>query len=173
MGDTIESIRLFDPATQESIQKLKSAWILPSREYLPPIEDHDAIHPLPPDAEWYGPNLYPEMESLVDYFNAVNPWVVLHRPIDLRETVGKSWNDILEVWSKHRTSSTPSEKELYPEPDRLYLLWEDIFSHIQHWPILGADSVAPPPTDGWDPIIPLPAQSASSFGIGLRGTPSW
>ena len=30
---------------------------------------------------------------------------------------------------------------------------------------------APPATDGWDPIIPLPVQSASSFGIGLRGTP--
>jgi transcription-repair coupling factor (superfamily II helicase) len=171
LGDTIESIRLFDPATQESILKLKSAWILPAREYLPPIEDQDSLHPVQQDAEWYGPNLYPDMESLVDYFHGPSPRVVLHRPIAIREAAGKLWNDLLEVWTTHSTSPPPLEKEPYPEPDRLYLLWEDIFGQIQHWPILGGDSVAPSSTDGWHPIIPLPVQSASSFGIGLRGTP--
>lgn len=171
LGDTIESIRLFDPTTQESIQKLKGAWILPAREYLPPIEDQESLHPLQQDAEWYGPNLYADMESLVDYFHGASPRVVLHRPIEIREAAGKVWNDILEVWTTHRTSSSPLEKEPYPEPDRLYQLWEDIFGQIQHWPILGGDSVAPSSTDGWHPIIPLPVQSAASFGIGLRGTP--
>ncbi|MDX1410750.1 MAG: hypothetical protein R3351_01210, partial [Nitrospirales bacterium] len=171
LGDTIDSIRLFDPATQESIQKLKSAWILPAREYLPPTHDQESLHPLQQDAEWYSPNLYSDMESLVEYFHGVTPRVILHRPIEIRKAAGTLWNDILEVWTQHNTASSTLEKESYPEPDRLYLLWEDLFGKIQHWPILGGDSVAPPSTDGWHPIIPLPVQSASSFGIGLRGTP--
>ena len=48
LGDTIESIRLFDPSTQESIQQLKKGWILPTREYLQSDQEtKDGIYPIP------------------------------------------------------------------------------------------------------------------------------
>ena len=34
LGDTIESIRLFDCSTQTSVRKLNDAWVLPAREYV-------------------------------------------------------------------------------------------------------------------------------------------
>ena len=171
LGDSIESIRLFDPTTQESIQRLKSAWILPAREYLLPFEEQQDHPPIPPDAEWYGPNLYSNMESLVDYFPDPPPQVVLHHPVEIQEAAASFWNQILESWSQHNPASLSPEKDPYPEPDRLFQLWEDLQTQFHHWPLLGVDSIAPSSTDGWHPIIPVPGQSASSIGIGLRGTP--
>ncbi len=34
LGETVESLRLFDPATQKSTAKLDRAVVLPAREYL-------------------------------------------------------------------------------------------------------------------------------------------
>ena len=36
LGDTVESIRTFDPSTQESLAQLKETWVLPTREFIPP-----------------------------------------------------------------------------------------------------------------------------------------
>ena len=38
LGDTIESLRFFDPATQKSTDKVKQAWVLPARELIRPDE---------------------------------------------------------------------------------------------------------------------------------------
>jgi transcription-repair coupling factor (superfamily II helicase) len=67
LGDTVESIRLFDTATQTSNQKLTEAWILPAREYIRPLAAEGSFAPIPADAEWRSPDLYSEMDSLFDY----------------------------------------------------------------------------------------------------------
>ena len=51
LGDTIESIRFFDPATQKSTDKIKQAWVLPARELIRPDDAPDALAPLAADAE--------------------------------------------------------------------------------------------------------------------------
>lgn len=48
LGDTIESIRFFDPATQKSTDKIKQAWVLPARELIRPEDAPDALAPWPP-----------------------------------------------------------------------------------------------------------------------------
>jgi len=69
LGDTIESVRCFDQSTQKSTSKLHEAWLLPAREFLYPGSRAEGQAPLPPDAEWRGPDLYGSMETLLDYFS--------------------------------------------------------------------------------------------------------
>jgi len=171
LGDTIESLRVFDPSTQESIQKLSEAWILPVREYLISEDHHEhAGQPLSSDAEWYAPNLYGTMESIADYFQSP-PNVVLHHPMDLHHVASTCWNEILDVWDQHDSSDSTTEKPPYPEPDRLYHLYDDILAQIQSWPTIGLDTIAPAQSEDWQHVVPFPALSASSFGLGLRGVP--
>ena len=68
LGETIDSLRLFDPATQKSTAKLDRAVVLPAREYLRAETSPDALAPIPADAEWRAPDLYPDMDNLLDYF---------------------------------------------------------------------------------------------------------
>jgi transcription-repair coupling factor (superfamily II helicase) len=86
LGDAIETIRLFDPATQKSSGRAPSLRILPARELIrpePPVAN-DAAEPFPPDAEWRGPSVYPTMDTLLDYF-AMPPVLIADEPADLRK----------------------------------------------------------------------------------------
>jgi len=167
LGDTIESVRLFDPTTQESIQYLNDAWILPARECLLPLEGTEPFSSsLPSDAEWRNPHIYSDMPSLVQYFSS-SPHVVFHHPYALEEAAGKFWNQILDAWDQ-QTNVLP---EPYPEPDHLYFLWEEIESHLQSSPVLGTDVVAPSHESLWHPILSIPVQSPACIGLGVRGTP--
>ncbi len=171
LGDTIESLRMFDPSTQESIQNLKEAWVLPVREYL--IPEHNTKQtssPLSSDAEWYAPNLYDSMESITDYFQE-SPHVVLHHPQTLENAAATCWDEILEIWAQQESSSTAPDTSSYPEPDRLYHLYEDIIAKMTPWPTLGIDAIAPAQSENWQEVIPFPVQSANSVGLGLRGVP--
>ncbi|WP_447969954.1 transcription-repair coupling factor [Nitrospira sp. M1] len=171
LGDTIESLRVFDPSTQESIQKLSEAWILPVREYLVTEDQHEqAGHSLSSDAEWYAPNLYGTMESIADYFQAP-PHVVLHHPLGLNQAASTYWNEILDIWDQQESSAQSPGKTPYPEPDRLYHLYDDILTTIHAWPTLGIDSIAPAQSEDWQHVVPFPALSAASLGLGLRGVP--
>ena len=171
LGDTVESVRTFDPTTQESTQKSSQAWVLPVREFLPQSHDSSPFPlDLPSNAEWYNPQNYPTMCTLGDYFHSP-PQVVLHSPSSLEKEAATFWNQVLEVWDQQRTLSINPEKGPFPEPDRLYLLWEDVVKQLQQWPTIGSDTLAPLREDLWDPIIPLPAQTAASAGLGLKGTP--
>ena len=68
LGDTVESLRLFDPATQQSTGSLGHAWILPARELIYPEGTPESLTPLPPDAEWRSPEVYGGMDLLTEYF---------------------------------------------------------------------------------------------------------
>src|SRR3972149_6517318 len=73
-GDEIETIRLFDPATQRPIEKLESILITPAREFIIPRSD-EFIRPAEPatkvattwDSEFHIPLLHPFPASLFDY----------------------------------------------------------------------------------------------------------
>src|SRR2546425_1725321 len=86
LGDAIETIRLFDPATQKSSGRAPSLRVLPARELIrpePPVSK-DAAEPFPPDAEWRGPSVYPTMDTLLDYV-ASPPGLIADEPADLRK----------------------------------------------------------------------------------------
>ncbi|GJL54416.1 MAG: transcription-repair-coupling factor [Nitrospirales bacterium] len=171
LGDTIDSLRVFDPSTQESIQKLSEAWILPVREFLVPDDQHEqAGQSLASDAEWYAPNLYGAMESIADYFQTP-PHVVLHHPLALPQAASTYWNEILDIWDQQAAPGQSPGKTPYPEPDRLYHLYDDILATMQSWPTLGMDSIVPAQSEDWQHVAPFPAVSAASLGLGLKGVP--
>jgi transcription-repair coupling factor (superfamily II helicase) len=166
LGDTVESIRLFDPATQTSVDKLKESWVLPAREFLRPADDADALTPIPPDAEWYSPDLYPRMDTLFDYL-AAPPCLILDQPSTLRAACDAAWERIEDGYLRHAARDTARP---YPSPERLFLTWEELQREAEPWPMVAAEPFAAP-DESWTPTWSFAGQTPASIGLGIRGTP--
>jgi len=166
LGDTIESIRRFDPTTQKSTGKMPQALLLPARELLYPEDRVEALETLPPDAEWRGPDIYSSMDTLLKYFDAA-PIVVLDRPQALAKTVNEFLDEVNDAYV--RLGEDANEKG-YSTPDRLYADWNELSSAMNTWPWLALEPLG---VEGpqWQPIVAFPAQSPSSLGLAQRGTP--
>ncbi|MBX3333482.1 MAG: transcription-repair coupling factor [Nitrospira sp.] len=166
LGDQVESIRLFDSATQTSVMKLKDAWVLPAREFIRPPDASDAAAPIQADAEWRGPDLYSSMDTLFDYLSSP-PVLAFNQPETLKQACETAWNKIDDGYLRHvdRDASNP-----YPSPERLFLSWQEIEERIAAWPILALEPLAPP-NAAWSPTFSFPAQAPGTIGLGIRGTP--
>lgn len=167
LGDHVESIRLFDSATQTSIAKLKDGWVLPAREFIRPADASDATAPIQADAEWRGPDLYPSMDTLFDYLIGP-PVLVFDQPETLKQACETAWNKIDDGYLRHvdRDASTP-----YPSPERLFLTWHEIQERIAAWPILALEPLAPPDAS-WNPIFHFLPKHRVASGLGFGERPS-
>jgi transcription-repair coupling factor (superfamily II helicase) len=166
LGETVESLRLFDPATQKSTAKMDRATVLPAREYLRTGSGTDALEPIPADAEWRAPELYGAMQSLFDYFTD-QPLLVLDQPAALNRSCNTLWERIEDGYLRH---SDKEETAPYPSPERLFLTWQDIADRTSDWTQLALEPLAE--ADGsWQPVQAFPAQLPASAGLGARGTP--
>jgi transcription-repair coupling factor (superfamily II helicase) len=166
LGDTIESIRQFDPATQKSTAKLPDSLLLPARELLHPADRPEALEPLPPDAEWRSPTVYSSMATLLAYFDAP-PVVVLDHP----PALAKKANEFLdEAADAYLRLGDVAEEKGYSSPEQLYADWAELSTAMQSWSWLALEPLA---TGGpeWQPIVNFPAQSPGSVGLAQRGTP--
>jgi transcription-repair coupling factor (superfamily II helicase) len=165
IGETVESLRLFDPATQKSTVKMNAAIVLPAREYLRPQDAPDALAPIAADAEWRAPDLYSHMDSLLDYFTA-QPLLAFDQPSVLKRSCEALWDRIDDGYLRH------SDKEAfaYPSPERLFLTWQELMDGTAGWTQLALEPLAAPDAS-WDPVHPFPAQTPASAGLGARGTP--
>jgi transcription-repair coupling factor (superfamily II helicase) len=164
LGDTIESLRFFDPATQKSTDRIRKASILPARELIRPEGTSDALRPLAPDAEWRAPSIYDHMDTLLDYFQD-HPILALNQPAALKEEAADCWAGINEGYLRHedRTASDP-----YPTPDRLYVAWDALLDRTADTPCLAMEPVTAP-DESWQPAVSVPTQTPASLGLGLRG----
>lgn len=166
LGDSVESTRCFDPASQESTETVTAAHVLPAREYLISLDHSDTeLSSLTPDAEWRSPDLYESMDTLLDYFSE-DPLIVMDRPQNLAHESQTMWEGLLETWEQLEQAQTGVP---YPEPDAHFLIWEELLNLMQTSPIVATDVIAPAEGE-WDPIIPVALQSPKSVGLGLRGT---
>ncbi len=166
LGETVDSLRLFDPSTQKSTAKLERALVLPAREYVKPADRQDALDVIPSDAEWRAPDLYPAMQWLIDYFSDV-PLLVLDQPTTLKASCADRWEQIDDGYLRHSDRNATSP---YPSPERLFLTWQEIADRLAGWSQLALEPLAEP--DGsWHPVQAIPAQVPGSVGLGARGTP--
>ncbi len=166
LGDTVESVRLFDPATQKSTEKLDRALVLPARELIRPDNALDALSPLPPDAEWRAPTLYTAMATLLDYLPRP-PVIALDQPSGLRQAAEDFWTRITDGYERHGAASGT---EAYPTPDWLYATWDQFREYTVSCPTVALEPVtAPDPS--WQPVLTFPAQTPAGAGLALRGTP--
>jgi transcription-repair coupling factor (superfamily II helicase) len=166
LGDTIDSIRQFDPTTQKSTAKLPSALLLPARELLHPADRPEALEPLPPDAEWRSPNVYASMDTLLNYFHHA-PIVVLDQPQALAKKASEFLDEAAEAYL--RLGDTAEEKG-YSSPERLYADWTELSTAMRSWAWLAMEPLGASGSE-WQPIVPFPAQSPGSVGLAQRGTP--
>jgi len=128
-GDTVESLRLFDPETQRSISKLEQALILPVRElfiteegleHLSSRIDDDVLleqfrsGSLPPGGEFLSPFLH-TMESLDRYFPDTT-LLALIEPEDILKGAGDAWERV----SSGRAEES-GEGRILPGTEELYL----------------------------------------------------
>ncbi|MBM3123554.1 MAG: transcription-repair coupling factor [Chloroflexi bacterium] len=122
-GDEIETIRLFDPVTQRTIEKISSVLIVPAREYLLPrgkaIED--------PLTEFHIPLLHPHPGSLIDYLP--RDTLVLLDDQGLLETMA---NEIEEQAVKFRSESV-AEGTLAPDFPVPYLPWSEVVDSLDEF----------------------------------------
>ncbi len=166
LGDTVESVRLFDPATQKSTQKLDRAWVLPARELIRPEGAPDALAPLPPDAEWRAPDVYTAMATLLDYLPGP-PAIAWDRPVGLRQAAEDFWTRINDGYARHGEADGT---EAYPTPDWLYATWDQFLDQTKACRALALEPVTAPDAS-WQPVLAFPAQTPASAGLALRGTP--
>jgi len=165
LGETIESLRLFDPATQKSTAKLDRAVVLPAREYVRPKDAADALAPIAADAEWRAPDLYPRMQSLLDYF-LVQPVLAWDQPAALKQASADLWDRIDDGYLRH---SDRDDSIHYPSPERLFLTWQEVADATADRSQLALEPLAE--TDAsWEPVQAFPAQLPASAGLGARGT---
>ncbi len=140
-GDTIETLRSFDPVSQRSLEPLKRLTLLPSRELLLTNEVLEAFLPrlkiradeldLPADrrrslAEELQQSVYPEgvdylqplfhpgLETFFDYLDA--PLLALVDPTVLEQASANQASDLLLG-----TQKALAEGRLHPQPQELYL----------------------------------------------------
>jgi len=166
LGDTVESVRLFDQTTQKSTAARDHAWVLPARELIHPEGRPEGLEPLPPDAEWRGPDVYDGMNALPEYFPAP-PALVFDNPPALSKKAAEFWEEIEDAYGRH---SGKDDRAHYPEPARNFLTWEEITALTSSWPCLATAPFASLETS-WNPAITFPVQSPASVGLAQRGTP--
>ena len=166
LGDTVESVRLFDPATQKSVAKLSEARLLPARELIHPEGSPESLAQLPPDAEWRGPDVYGTMATLFDYFPDP-PVVALDQPQALTE---KAKEFLAEADDAYLRSSAAGDAADYSSPERLYQTWAQIEDRLSSMQVLAMEPLAAS-SGSWSPVIAFPVQSPASVGLGQRGTP--
>ncbi len=170
LGDTIESVRLFDQATQKSVATRDHAWVLPARELLHldgrPESPDTGLDALPPDAEWRGPDVYGQMDTLPEYFSTP-PILVFDNPPALARKASEFWEELEDAHARH---SGKQDREPYPEPDRLFLTWEEVPALSASWPCLATAPIASL-DESWQPAMTFPVHSPASAGLAQRGTP--
>lgn len=162
LGDTVESIRRFDPATQKSTGSLTEAWLLPARECIAPAGT--GTEPAPGD-EWRGPDLYPSMDLVLDYFSEP-PLVALEHPDSLARQAEDFAAQVQDAYQKR--GSLPDGGP-YPAPARLFVAWTELRARLDRSAGLLLEPLDADPA--CEPVVAMPVQSPQSVGLGLRGTP--
>lgn len=142
LGDTVESLRLFDPESQRSLNKEQEALILPVREtlFFPEflnlagqklrayfseelllmastreiIEKIEKGIPFP-GIEALLPFFYSSVETFFDYLPPAT-LIFLEEPAEIAEVLTATWERALASWQKGQ-----DERESWPKPEELII----------------------------------------------------
>ncbi len=129
-GDEIESIRLFDPASQRTVTSVESIDVLPQRELLADEESLERLRGTLAGAEETGsfvdgiehllPRLHDQTASLLDYLPATAV-VVLDEPARLLESLEANAADARAAFDElvQRGHDLPRPEELFLNPEEL------------------------------------------------------
>ena len=120
LGDTVESVREFDPRTQRSIAPVNRTTLLPLTEWnvaaLATISRGTVQSPAPAweMASFFGPAEQSGQSSLFELAeSSLKPIVFLDEPQNLREAATKHLAHATEIYERHGTASAPSASHFF------------------------------------------------------------
>ena len=120
LGDTVESVREFDPRTQRSIAPVVRTTILPLTEWSVPAPGSQEAEEWEP-GRWLGAIKEPGGSSLFELAeSSLKPIVFLDEPESLRETRKKLLAEANENYEKYGRANSPVVTELFWTEE----LWE-------------------------------------------------
>jgi transcription-repair coupling factor (superfamily II helicase) len=165
LGDTVETLRLFDPATQKSSGRAADIRVLPARELI--RSGDEASAPLPPDAEWRGPAWYSAMETLLDHFPSP-PVLIADEPQDLRKHADEFFAEARECYGALEPSDLSP-----PPPDDLFLPLDHLLEAGGARCLVTIEAIArgesEGSTGGGAALLRFEAQRPQAIGIGVKG----
>jgi len=120
LGDTVESVREFDPRTQRSIAPVVRTTILPLAEWSVPAPGSQEAEEWEPGS-WLGVIKEPGGSTLFELAeSSLKPMVFLDEPETLRETRKKLLEDANENYERNARANSPVVTELFWTEE----LWE-------------------------------------------------
>jgi transcription-repair coupling factor (superfamily II helicase) len=123
-GDEIDTMRIFDPATQRSIEKINSVFISPAREIIN-INNLENINSRSEEmSEFYMPAVFPSAGSLIDYLPK-DSIIILDNAASLQVTADEIETQSIKIKVENEESGLiPSG---FPAP---YITWSEIIDEI-------------------------------------------
>jgi transcription-repair coupling factor (superfamily II helicase) len=156
VGDSVESIRRFDPSTQRSIETLDQFQIVP-------VKEGGASAPL--DSGTGAAQVTPSTSTVFDYLRASRTArVIVAEPDDVRAEIEKWIEHIAASFEQRMSDKTLGDRERRP-PAALMLAWSDIEPILSQAVMLEELSLDPP--DVLDAAASVREHQEASYG----GTP--
>ncbi|HEY3197151.1 MAG TPA: transcription-repair coupling factor [Nitrospirales bacterium] len=165
LGDTVETLRVFDPSTQKSAGRATELRVLPARELL--REGPQALEPLGPDAEWRAPAVYPTMQTLLDYFPKP-PVLVADEPLELQQQAETFLTEAASAYA----GLDPSAEPLSP-PSELFLPLNDLLEAGGAHCLVTIDAIgsAEDHASEASAVFRFETQRPQAIGIAVKGRP--
>ncbi len=165
MGDTVESIRRFDPSTQRSVETLDHFQLAPITEQGtdPAPSRPEGAGSVPPPATATG------RVSVLAYLRlAQEARLVVDEPDDVRVQVERWWDQV-EASHEEQAAGRPAGSLPLAPPSSLLLSWDDLAPILLAAPALQelTIDVLPEPDKG---SVPSPAPSPALFQVACQPT---
>ncbi len=159
-GDEIESLRIFDPATQRSAENIRQVLVNPAREALPrlsgevarrlrdwfeqqPATDEDVTSAQPDESDLASESAFPQIEFYLPYFYSQPASLLDYLPENTRIIV-EDWSTLSDVMADFETQAVNQRSEKleanqippdYPLP---YWTWDELHEALSeykplHW----------------------------------------
>ena len=122
LGDTVESVREFDPRTQRSIAPVVRTTLLPLSEWSVPASESLAVED---SSNWeapafLGPATEPGTSALFDLAeSSLRPVVFLDEPQELREAAEQYLSSATEVYERHGRANSPPASHYFWSEEQL------------------------------------------------------
>src|SRR5271163_1682369 len=122
LGDTVESVREFDPRTQRSISPVGRATLLPLTEwsFAPTITNADDDPSVWATPSYFGPSVGAGTASLFELAeSSLRPIIFLDEPQTLLEVAAKHLEAATANYERHGQANSPSATHFFWTPEEL------------------------------------------------------
>ncbi len=122
LGDTVESVREFDPRTQRSIAPVVRTTLLPLSEWSVPAPENSAAQE---SWNWeapafFGPSTEPGPSALFELSeSSLRPVVFLDEPQKLREAAEQHLATAMEIYERHGRANSPAPPHYFWTEEQL------------------------------------------------------